>query len=411
MSGPNRIVLIGGGLASIAAIEALRNEGYEGGIMLISDESEMPYDRPPLSKTYLSAEVNLQQILLHDQAWYDDMKVELVLGVAAQRIDPTSHQVHLGDGRSVQYDRLLIATGARPRALPETVIELGVGVHYLRTRADADQLRTIVQPGARVVLIGGGVIGMETAATLALMGCQVKVLEGSDRIMARFFPPVLSERLARVHAKNGVDVRTGVVIERVFQEGNQSVVCLANGEVLSADILVVGIGVIPNAEIAMKAGIELEQNGVRTDSRGETSVPGIFASGDVATFPLPDGSMIRWENWTHARLHAAHVVRHMLDKDSEYNEQPWVWSDQYDLNIQVLGSSVSEDAPILRGCLDHGKLTALHISGGILVGATMINDGKSKSSARKLLGRAVSCELREQLADATLDLKKIVASL
>ncbi|ALQ02625.1 MULTISPECIES: NAD(P)/FAD-dependent oxidoreductase [Pseudomonas] len=411
MSGPNRIVLVGGGLASIAAIEALRNEGYEGLITLISDEPELPYDRPPLSKTYLSAEVNLQQILLHDQAWYDAMKVELALGVAVERIDPATCQIRLQDGKAFQYDRLLIGTGARPRALPETVIEPGVGVHYIRTRVDADQLRAAVKPGARAVLIGGGVIGMESAATLVQLGCQVTVLEGSDRIMARFFPPVLSELLARLHAHKGVDVRTAVVIEKVSQEGTQAVVRLAGGEVLTADILVIGIGVTPNVEIAVQAGIELEQHGIRVDSRGETCAPGIFASGDVATFPLPDGSMIRWENWTHARLHAAHAARHMLDKGSEYNEQPWVWSDQYDLNIQVLGSSVSEDAPILRGGLDQGKLTALHLSDGILVGATMINDGKSKASVRKLLGRTISGELHAQLADATLDLKKIVASL
>ena len=270
MSGPNTIVLVGGGLASIAAVEALRNEGYEGLITLISDEPELPYDRPPLSKTYLSAEVNLQQILLHDQAWFDAMKVELVLGVSVARIDPATCRVCLQDGRAIQFDRLLIATGARPRALPETVIEPGVGVHYIRTRADADQLRAVVKPGARAVLIGGGVIGMETAATLVQLGCQVTVLEGSDRIMARFFPPVLSERLARVHVENGVDVRTGVVIEKVCQEGTQAIIGLADGDVLTADILVVGIGVIPNVEIAVKAGIELEQHGVRVDSRGET---------------------------------------------------------------------------------------------------------------------------------------------
>ncbi|MDT3671250.1 MAG: FAD-dependent oxidoreductase [Aromatoleum sp.] len=409
MSGPKNVVLIGGGLASLAAIETLRAEGYDGAIRLVSDEAEIPYDRPPLSKAYLSGETPLGGILLHDEAWYESMRVDLELGRKVEAIDPSARQVRIAGGQALGYDRVLIGTGARARELPVSVVAPEVPVHYIRTRADSDRLRESVKAGARVVLIGGGVIGMEAAATLVQLGCDVTVLEAGERIMARFFPPALSEMLAEVHAARGVKLHARVVIESVSRQGDESVVTLGDGTTLAADIVIVGIGSVPNAELAVDAGLELRYGGIMVDVRAQTAADGVYAAGDVATFQLPDGRWARWENWTHARLHGAHSARHMLGKGQTYAELPWVWSDQYDLNLQVLGSPESSDPPAIRGSLEAGRVTAFHLDGGRLVGATMINDARNKSSIRKLLerGDAVS---PEQLVDPSVDLKKLAAS-
>lgn len=409
MSGPKSIVLIGGGLASLAAIETLRAEGYEGAIRLVSDEAEIPYDRPPLSKGYLSGETPLAGILLHDETWYENMRVDLELGRRVEAIDPSVRQVRIEGGQALGYDCLLIGTGARARQLPASVVAPDVPVHYIRTRSDSDRLRESVKTGARVVLIGGGVIGMEAAATLVQLGCDVTVLEAGERIMARFFPPVLSEMLADAHAARGVKLRTSVVIEAVSRRGDESVIKLGSSDTLAADIVIVGIGSAPNVELAVDAGFELRHHGIMVDAGAQTAADGVYAAGDVATFQLPDGQWSRWENWTHARLHGAHAARHMLGKGQNYAELPWVWSDQYDLNLQVLGSPASSDPPTIRGSLEEGRVTAFHFDDGRLVGATMINDARNKSSIRKLLekGSAVSSA---QLADPTVDLKKLAAS-
>lgn len=409
MSGPKSVVLIGGGLASLAAIETLRAEGYDGAIRLVSDEAEIPYDRPPLSKAYLSGETPPAGILLHDEAWYASMRVDLELGRAVAAVDASARRVRIAGGQALGYDCVLIGTGARARQLPASVVAPDVPVHYVRTRADADRLRASVKTGARAVLVGGGVIGMEAAATLVQLGCEVSVLEAGERIMARFFPPALSEMLAQVHAERGVKLRTGVAIESISQHGSESVVKLGDGSTLAADIVIVGVGAVPNAELAVEAGLELRLQGIMVDAHAQTAASGVYAAGDVAAFPLPDGLWTRWENWTHARLHGAHAARHMLGKGQTYAELPWVWSDQYDLNLQVLGSPTSSELPVVRGSLDAGRVTAFHFEGGRLSGAAMINDARNKSAIRKLLekGAAVS---REQLADPSVDLKKLAAS-
>lgn len=410
MSTPENIVLIGGGVASISAIETLRSEGYDGRIRLVSDEAELPYDRPPLSKAYLNGEAPLSSILLHDEAWYGSMKVDLELGKGVEAIAPDTHSLRLAGGASISYDRLLIATGARARDLPPALIGADVPRHFIRSRIDADRLRKVIKPGARVVLVGGGVIGMETAATAVQQGCEVTVLEAGDRIMARFFPPELSAMLAKVHVDRGVNIRTGVAIAEVAQRGAESAVRLADGSTLTADVLVIGVGAVPNSELAAAAGLTLRLQGIEVNASGETSVAGIYAAGDVATFQLPGGEWTRWENWTHARLQAAHAARHMLGKGRPYVELPWVWSDQYDLNLQVLGSPTSDVPVVLRGSLEGGRMAAFHLHQGRLVGATLINDGRHKSAIRALVEKGATVPA-EQLSDPVVDLKKLAAAI
>ena len=419
MSGAvNRVVIVGGGVGAAAAAEALRTEGYEGQLIQISDETLLPYDRPPLSKAYLSGEMALNDILLHPEDWYATNKVELKLGQAVKSIDITVNAVALANGERVSYDRLLLANGARARLLLGIPAELAAITHYVRTTQDAEKIRSLAagdkNAHKRAVMIGGGVIGIETAATLKQLGCDVTVLEMAPRIMARFFPAELSTLIAELHHRRDVNILTGISIESIKANGDGKAataeIKLTDGRVFIADVLVVGIGVIPNSELGTEAGLETHLQGIKVNGFGQTSQPNIYAVGDVAAFPLPDGSITRWENWTHARNQAAVAVRHMLEKDvAPYAEIPWIWSDQYDFNIQVTGSPEAEQV-VLREDLATRRVTAFHLKQGKVVGATTINDSRNKASVKKLIEKGAVVD-PAKLADLTVDLKKLVASL
>ena len=262
----NRIVIIGGGVGAAAAAEMLRSEGYAGELIQISDEETLPYDRPPLSKGYLSGEMALDNILLHPQNWYGEHKVELKLGHAAKTIDAAENTVILENGERVAYDRLLIANGARARLLPDIPAELASIVHYVRIKQDAERIRSQAvgdkNAGKRAVMIGGGVIGVETAATLKQLGCEVTVLEMAPRIMARFFPAELSALIAELHARRGVNILTGISIESIKAIDGVAEIRLTDGRVFNADLLIVGIGVIPNSELGVNAGLEIHLQGI-----------------------------------------------------------------------------------------------------------------------------------------------------
>lgn len=409
MSSVKQVVIVGGGVGAAAVVEALRNEAYQGSIVQVSDENVLPYDRPPLSKGYLSGEVTADNIRLHPQDWYAQHQVELKLGNAATSIEVAAGAVVLADGERVAFDRLLIASGARARRLPGLPAELASITHYVRTAEDADRIRARAQPGKRAVMIGGGVIGVETAATLKLLGCDVTVLEMASRIMARFFPAELSEMIAELHHRRGVNILTNVAIDWIEAAGDTAVITLKDGREFVADLLVVGIGVVPNAELGGDAGLKVELGGIAVDSYGQTSAAGIYAIGDVAAFPLPDGTMTRWENWTHARNQGAVAVKHMLGKKTApYADIPWIWSDQYDVNIQVTGSPEAEQV-VFRENTAARRITAFHLKGGKVVGATTINDSRNKASLRRLIERGAMVE-PETLVDMAVDLKKLAAS-
>ena len=410
MSSVNRVVIVGGGVGAAAAAETLRTEGFEGQIIQISDEASLPYDRPPLSKGYLAGETALNDILLHPEEWYATNRVELKLGQPAKAIDTAAHTVILANGESVVFDRLLIANGSRARLFPGLPAKLGPIVHYVRTTQDAESIRAQAAAGKRAVMIGGGVIGVETAATLKILGCEVTVLEMAPRIMARFFPAELSEKIAELHFRRGVKILTGISIASIRAADDSAEVCLADGTVIPADLLVVGIGVVQNSELGSDAGLKPELGGIAVDGYGQTSMPGIYAIGDVAAFPLPDGTMTRWENWTHARNQGAVAVKHMLGKETApYADTPWIWSDQYDFNIQVTGSPEAEQV-VFREDIAARRITAFHLKSGKIVGATTINDSRNKVSVRKLIERGAVVPT-EKLADLSVDLKKLVASL
>lgn len=409
MNSPQKIVIVGGGFAAVSAAETLREEGYDGRLTMISEEQELPYDRPPLSKEYLKGEQSLSDILFQDEAWYRDKQIELLLNQAVNGLDLAERRITTASGQRLDYDRLLLVTGARPRPLHGPFEQAGVELQYLRSRADADRLRALARPGSRVVLVGGGVIGMEAAATLSQLGCQVTVLEVAERVMARFFPAELSDLLLDIHRQRGIDVRTGVVIESVHKTAaGGATIKLQDGASIEADWILAGVGVIPNAELAENAGLPIRLQGIEVNAQARTSAAEVYAAGDVCAFEI-GGLWTRWENWTHARHQAQTAARAMLGQDVSYWDVPWVWSHQYDYNIQVTGVAHG-DAIVKRGDLASGKLTVFHLKNQRVVGATTINDSKYKRHIRKLI-EARAQVASEVLADASVDLKKLAAAL
>lgn len=402
------VVVVGGGWAAVSAIESVRECGYDGRILMLSEETELPYDRPPLSKTYLNGEQKLEEIVFHDEAWYRERHVDFELGVTVSSLDLATHSVSTASGQRHAYDRLLLVTGTRPRTLHGPFEQAGVPLNYLRSRGDADRLRHLATPGAQVVLIGGGVIGMEAAATLLGMGCKVTVLELADRVMARFFPIELSDLLLNLHRSRGVDVHTGVVIESISRRGPEgAVIRLQDGSTVEADWLLAGVGVIPNSELAENAGLPIRLQGIEVSAQCRTGAAEVYAAGDVTAFEIA-GTWTRWENWTHARHQAQVAARAMLGQDVSYWDVPWVWSHQYEFNLQVTGAPHG-DSIVQRGDFASGKLTVFHLKNERLIGATTINESKHKSSIRKLVeARAVIA--RATLADPTADLKKLAAT-
>jgi NADPH-dependent 2,4-dienoyl-CoA reductase/sulfur reductase-like enzyme len=396
------IVIVGAGLAGVSAAEALRSALYQGPITLFDDEGEWPYDRPPLSKAFLAGEAADTSIHLRPPGWYDEQRIVLRRGVGVTALDPAAQRVTAKDGAVQDYDKLLLATGASARRLPG-LPERHPRLLALRSLADAQELRAALRPGSRIILIGGGVIGMECAATAVRAGCAVTVLEAGPRIMARFFPAALSTFLASRHEREGVVIRTGFMVDRVMLGDTGVRVTSSDGVCVDGDYVIAGIGAAPNIALAQSAGLRIAAGGIAVDAFGRTSAPGIYAAGDCAAFPGADGMHARWENWTHAIAHAQLAARAMIGDPVHYHAIPWVWSDQYDLNIQVTGAP-DADQIVLRGDMAAGRFTLFHLRQGRIVGGTTVNNGRDKRPLRALVA-AAACIPADQLADTRVPLK------
>jgi NADPH-dependent 2,4-dienoyl-CoA reductase/sulfur reductase-like enzyme len=402
MESVSSVVIVGAGLAGDSAAAELRSLGYTGRLVIIGDEPERPYDRPPLSKAALLNHEEEAKVYLRAPAWYEENRVELMLNDACVAIDTARHELTLQSGAIVKYSKLLIATGARPRRLP-MLEDCGAPVLYLRSLADARQLRNFLKPGANVAIVGGGVIGMEVAATAAQLGCSVTVIEAQERIMARSVSAAVSSFLTDRHAKEGVRVLANARIAGEKSGGGKIV--LESGETVTPDVIIAGIGAQPNAELAEAAGLRVE-DGIVVDRYTRTSDPDVHAAGDVTRFDS-EGKLARAEHWRHAidqALVSAHV---MLGKDTHYVEQPWVWSDQYDLNIQIFGEAQG-DSEVIRGAQAEGAFVAFAMRNGRVVGATAVNQAKHKRALAALVHARANVPA-EQLADPAGDLKALAA--
>jgi 3-phenylpropionate/trans-cinnamate dioxygenase ferredoxin reductase subunit len=399
LQGP--VVVLGGGLAAVSFVGGLRSGGFGGGIVVVSDEVETPYDRPPLSKEFLREGV-ADKIRLDLSRARD---VEWLRGTPACKVDTPRREVLLADGRSLGYGTLVFATGATPRRLP-ALQDAPMPVITLRTLDDAQRIRAGLAPGARLVVIGGGVIGLELAATARGLGATVTVIEALDRLMNRCASGTLAAVVARSHLERGVDMRLG----RQVTGFDGHAIVLDDGARLEADLVVVGIGVVANDELARAADIACD-DGIFVDRLGRTTCPGVYAIGDVTRQRNPvSGRFERIETWSNAQNQGLAVARTLLDPTATpYADIPWYWSDQYDLHIQVAGVSMGDDE-IVRGDASVGaKFSLIQLHRGRVVGVTCMNNVREFSSLKRLLGNEALPD-RAVLADPGTDLRKLLAA-
>ncbi|HEX2322350.1 MAG TPA: FAD-dependent oxidoreductase [Streptosporangiaceae bacterium] len=337
MSTDNAMVIVGASLAGARAAETLRNEGFDGPLTLIGAEDETPYERPPLSKDYLMGKHGRDKLYVQPREWYGEHDVDLRLGTIVTAIDPTAHEVVLNDNSRLGYSKLLLTTGSSPRRLPVPGADLD-GVLYLREVQDSDRMRAAFERASRVVVIGGGWIGLETAAAARTAGDEVTVLEMAELPLLRVLGREVAEVFARLHADNGVDLRPSVqVAEITGSGGTANGVRLTDGTQIDADVVIVGVGITPNTSIASAAGLQVD-NGVVTDAALRTSVPDVFAAGDVANafHPLL-GKDIRVEHWANARHQPVAAAKAMLGQDVAYDRVPYFYTDQFDLGMEYAG--------------------------------------------------------------------------
>jgi len=399
-----RIVIIGAGQAGAQAVATLRAEGFAGSIVMVGDEPFAPYQRPPLSKAYLSGALERERLFLKPDAFYAEAKCELILGVSAKSIDRTKKTVSLSDGRVLAYDKLLIATGSRVRRIPVPGADLK-GIHYLRGIADVDALRPGFEKGARLAVVGGGYIGLEVAAVAVKRGVDVTVFESLDRVMARAVSPQISAFYEDVHRAAGVRFLMNTTVE-AFEGTDKLTAVRAGGATHTADIALVGIGVVPNEELVKDMGLTCT-DGIVVNQFAETEDPAIFAAGDCTRHIGREGDPIRLESVQNAIDQAKHAALAMVGKHTPYGEVPWFWSDQYDLKLQIAGLAKHGDRIVVRGVPASRKFAAFHLRGGRVAAVEAVNAAPEYIVGRKLIADRAHVP-PERLADTTIPMKNIV---
>lgn len=400
-------VVVGGGQAGAIAVATLREAGFAGRIVLVGDEPHLPYERPPLSKEVLVTPATAKTTLF-DASFYADRHIECRFGVAASGLDAQARVLTLADGERIAFDKLLLATGARARAYP-LLDALGEGVLSLRSLDDALALRERLLPGKRLLVIGGGVIGLEVAASARTLGAEVTVIERCLRLMGRAAPLHLAQSLLELHAAHGVHFEFGAELASASKADDGEITLTGvDGRVFHGDLVVYGIGVELNVELAKQAGLQLD-DGILVDEYGMSSAPGIYAAGDVARQWQPaSGRYVRQETWSNAQHQAASVARAMVDGTPCEPDLPWYWTDQYGHNLQVAGA-VEAEQWLTRG-ESSGRYTQFGVSGGRIVGAITFDNGREMRPAKQLIAAAVPLGDAETLLDIKQDLRKLATN-
>jgi len=368
-------VIVGASLAGAKAAETLREEGFGGPVVLIGEETERPYERPPLSKDYLLSKAERETIYVHPAEWYAEHDVELRLGTTVIGVDPAAHEVTLADGSRIGYAKLLLATGSAPRHLPVPGADSD-GVHYLRRVDDSDRIREAFAAASRVAVIGAGWIGLETTAAARLAGVEVTVLETAELPLLRVLGREAAEVFAGLHREHGVDLRFGVQVAEITESGGRADgVRLADGSHIPAEAVIVGVGITPNSQLAEAAGLEVG-NGVVTDARLRSSDPDIYAAGDVANAYHPLlGRHIRVEHWANALNQPQAAARAMLGQDTAYDLVPYFYTDQYDLGMEYAGyvEPGRYDQVVFRGDVQRREFVAFWLGGGRVLAGMNVN--------------------------------------
>ncbi len=402
----NKIIIVGGGQAGATVAQDLRKRGFEGDITILGDEPQLPYRRPPLSKTYLAGEATEESLYQMKAPILERNAIRYRGDGRVVGIDRAQRAVHLENGERLSYDKLVLTTGGRARPLPLPGAE-APNVHLLRTVADVDAIREDLASARRVVIIGGGFIGLEAAAVARKLGLEVTVLEGLPRVLARVTAPETSAFFEQTHRAHGVDVRTGAQVTGLLGSPTVDRVQLADGEELPADVVIVGIGLIPNTELAAEAGLDVD-NGIVVDEFGRSSDPDILAAGDCTNHPNRFyGRRIRLESVNNALEQARTVSATIMGEESPYDSVPWFWSDQYDLKLQMVGLSEGYERCVLRGDMASRRFALFYLKDGVIIAADTVSDPKDFMVAKKLVAARVQASA-EQLADTTVPLSELL---
>ncbi|MBZ9793641.1 FAD-dependent oxidoreductase [Rhizobium sp. 3T7] len=404
-------VIIGAGECGARTAFALREKGFDGEITLIGSEPLAPYERPPLSKA--TEEGAVEPKFIAEPEKYAAVGISLLTGVTVQDVDPDAKAVALSDGRTIAYDKLLFATGARARAFPG-IAEDSKHIRLLRTHADAVALRKAMVPGKHIVIIGGGFVGLELAATARALGTDVTVLEGLERVLKRGVPEEVAGVICERHSLEGVDIRCGVAITAITEDDERATIQLADGDIVEANLVLVGIGATPNTELAARAGLQID-NGIAVDEFLRTSAPDVYAAGDCCSFPLAiyGGRRVRLESWRNAQEQGGLAAANMMGLGEAVSAVPWFWSDQYDVTLQIAG--LAEGAvQHLRRDLGDGAFILFHLDRvGRLLAASGIGRGNAVARDIRLAEMLIAARAHPDpaaLVASSVKLKSLLAA-
>ncbi|MBU0669853.1 MAG: FAD-dependent oxidoreductase [Alphaproteobacteria bacterium] len=403
------IVIVGSGHGAAQAAIALRQQGHDQSIVMISRDRTPPYERPPLSKEYLAGEKPLERIMIRKPEFWAERGIDLELGANVSEVDPLAHEVVLGDGRRIGYRKLIWATGGDPRRLSCPGADLA-GIHAIRSRTDVDTLRAQIEKGARrAVVVGGGYIGLEVAAVLRKLGCSVTLLENQDRVLGRVAGEALSAFYQDEHRRHGVDLRLATGVERIEgEDGRVTSVLADNGESFPCEIVVVGIGIVAAVGPLIAAGAA-GTNGVDVDEFCRTSIDDVYAIGDCAAHanPYAENAVIRLESVQNANDMATTAAKAIMGDKQPYDAVPWFWSNQYDLRLQTVGLSMDHDSVVVRGDPEQRKFSVVYLREGRVVALDCVNTTRDYVQGRKLIEARVVVD-PALLADPEVPLKDLL---
>ena len=405
------VLIVGGGHGGAQVAVMLRTQKFAGSVAIVGDEPELPYERPPLSKEYFAGEKEFERIQLRPARYWDERDVTMLLGKRVVGVDPAAHTVTTDGGETIGYGKLVWATGGAPRMLPIPGGDLP-GVQGVRTRADADAMKAASETARQIVVIGGGYIGLEAAAVLTKAGKKVVLLEAQDRVLARVAGEALSRFYEKEHREHGVDLRLGVCVEAIEGEAHVTGVRLSDGEVIPADLVIVGIGIVPAVEPLLAAGAEgaSGSGGVLVDRHCKTSLPDIYAIGDCAAHenPFAEGAVIRLESVQNANDQANVVAKGIVGDEAPYHAIPWFWSNQYDLKLQTAGLSTGHDRAVLRGDPATRSFSVVYLKQGRVIAIDCVNATKDYVQGRMIVTAGLLAT-PGQLADTRIPLKELLA--
>lgn len=399
------VVIAGAGHAAGQVVATLKQKKFAGRIVLIGDEPYPPYQRPPLSKKFLAGEMPAERLYFKPESFYDDPQIELRLNTRIESIDRDAHQLTTAANEHIDYDKLVLALGSRVRTIPVPGRDLD-GIHYLRSIADAEGIRAAVSAGESIVIVGAGYIGLEVAAVCRQLGLDVAVIEMEDRVMSRVVSPQVSEFYQQQHESHGVDLKLSTGLAAFEGDGHVTAVTTSDGQSIAADLVVVGVGIVPNTELATAAGLPVD-NGIVVDDQCRTEDPDIYAVGDCTSHPNEIyGTRLRLESVHNALEQAKTAASNICGDELHYSQVPWFWSDQYDIKLQIAGLSQGYDDTVLRGDPATSSFACFYLRGGKLIAVDAINAPREFMQSKMLIANHAEID-PSRLADESVALKDL----